>query len=350
MKKGLVTMLILLLVGGCGAGAFFSVKYQKMYKQVSGEKEVLVTQNAQLQSSIDAIGPVTTAYTVSAKVYSGKVITEEDLIPVSIPQSSVADGETILDPMEVIGKYWKVNVQPGTTVTNSVVMDSGLTETVYEQDMTFSTLPLGIEVGDYVDIKISLPYGQTFYVMTHKRIEQLVIDQLTIKMYLTTTELEIWESACVDYALNKEKGMKLWVSKYVEPGIQDAEAYYPVRSEIADLIKASPNIPDYTVCVSDKVRKAFDAWLMNVDELDKSKLMSGVNQEASGINSARSTYIDSEQSGNAATVGSGTIITPGMNIQQEIENLEGDLNKLDELTQTEEKEEEESDSLDVPIQ
>lgn len=42
-----------------------------------------------------------------------------------------------------------MDVKPGTTVTKSVVMESDLVEPVYEQDMTFDMLPLGIEVGDY---------------------------------------------------------------------------------------------------------------------------------------------------------------------------------------------------------
>lgn len=241
-------------------------------------------------------------------------------------------GETVLNPNDIVGKYWKVDVKPGTTVTKSVVMESDLVEPVYEQDMTFDMLPLGIEVGDYVDIKISLPYGQTFYVMAHKRIEELVIENYTVKMYMTATELEIWESAMVDYALYKSYGMKLWVSKYVEPGLQDeVKTYYPVRNEIADLVKISPNIQDYSVCVSDNVRKVFDAWVSNVTTEEGSKLMTGVTTEASKINSARSTFSDSGQSGDVSTVGDGTTITD-INMNQYIEDLEKDLNDLSGVT------------------
>lgn len=332
MKKVLIALLIILALGGCGVASYGCYHFYQEYTQIKGEKEVLVTQNAQLQSSIDAIGPITTAYTVAAEVYTGKAIQESDLTAITIPQSSLVTGETVLDLSDIVGKYWKVDVKPGTTVTKSVIMESDLVEPVYEQDMTFDMLPLGIEVGDYVDIKISLPYGQTFYVMAHKRIEELVIENYTVKMYMTATELEIWESAMVDYALYKSYGMKLWVSKYVEPGLQDeVKTYYPVRNEIADLVKISPNIQDYSVCVSDSVRKVFDAWVSNVTTEEGSKLMTGVTTEASKINSARSTFSDSGQSGDASTVGDGTTITD-MNMNQYIEDLEKDLNDLSGVT------------------
>lgn len=327
MKKVLLALFIILLMAGCGVLGFMTINYQKSYKQVKGEKQVLVEQNAQLQNAIDAIGPMATVYTVSAEMFTGKKIVDTDLAEMTVPVSSIEDGETILDSTEILGKYWKIDIKPGTTITKSLIMDSELKDIVYERDMSFESLPLGIEVGDYIDIKIVLPYGQSFYVMTHKRIEQLVIDTFTIKLYLTATEMEIWESAIRDYSLYKQKGMKLCVEKYVEPGLQKAVAYYPVRAEIADLIKVSPNVPDYTVCVSEEVRAVFDSWVKNVTTEDASMLAAGVTSEASKQNSARSTYRDSGQSGNASTAGEGTEIED-LDLNQAIDDLQNQLNGL----------------------
>ena len=59
--------------------------------------------------------------------------------------------------------------------------------------------------------------------------------------------------------------------------------------------------------------------------------MTGVTTEASKINSARSTFSDSGQSGDVSTVGDGTTITD-MNMNQYIEDLEKDLNDLSGVT------------------
>jgi hypothetical protein len=280
---------ILGVVGVIGA-IYFGYQYNK----VNGEKEVLVQQNAQLQSNIDAIGPVTTAYTVASEVESGDVIGIEDFIPITIPVSAVTD-VTLLDLDQAVGKLYKINIQPGTTITSDMIMTSEFSETIYEKDMVFDYLPLGLKIGDYVDVKIALPFGETFIVMQHKRIEQVVTDSCIVKMYLTPAEQALWESASRDKALYKDCGLSLYIDKYVEPGVQNSTmASYPVREEMAAVVMVDRNITDKKACVNSTLRASIDAMLELAGDTEKSKLSSSVTTNASSIKNAATNYTENK--------------------------------------------------------
>ena len=76
MKKFLIVLLVLLTIAGCAGTGYFYYQYTTSVK----EKNTLVQQNGELQASIDAIGPMTTAYTVKANVFVGKEVKAEDFI------------------------------------------------------------------------------------------------------------------------------------------------------------------------------------------------------------------------------------------------------------------------------
>lgn len=294
MKKFLVVLSVILAIAGIGGTGYFFYQYSK----TKGEKEVLVQQNAQLQSNIDAIGPVTTAYTVAAEVKCGNVIQDSDFVEVTMPVSSITDN-TILDKTSIVGMLYKIDITPGTTITSDMVMSNEFDETIYQQDMAFDYLPLGLKVGDYVDIRMTFPYGETFIVLTHKRIEQLVQETSVVKMYLTPAQQAIWTSALRDSALYKENGLSLYLTKYVEPGVQDSTvAYYPVRQEMEGVVTLNPNIKNKKECINDALRKQIDLMLNIVTEDDKSALTAGVQTEASAIKNSVTQYI--EDTGNSS--------------------------------------------------
>ena len=206
MKKVLAVLAILAAVGGVGTSIYF----YSQYSQVSKEKETLVQQNAVLQSSLDAIGPTTTAYTVAATTDMRKPIKSADFVRQTIPQSSVTE-DTVLDLSEIEGKLYKVNISPGTTMTKSMVMDVMYEDVMYEQDMYFNYLPLGLKVGDFINVKVTFPHGQTFVALEHLRVEQLVESSDVIKVYLNTVQQEIWRSVLKDYNLYKGIGFSYYL-------------------------------------------------------------------------------------------------------------------------------------------
>lgn len=296
MKVFLRMLLVLVALAGIGGTVYFYVNYNK----VSKEKEMYIQENAQLQSNIDAIGPVTVAYTVIDSMLSGNVITVDDFQEITIPVSAVTD-QTIVDISAVVGELYKVDVHPGTVLTSDLVMSNEFDETAYQQDMAFDFLPLGIRVGDYVDIKMTLPYGETLIVIPHKRVENVVVDSHVINVYLTPAQQLLWQSAMKDKALFAEYGLALYCTKYVEPGVQDDTfANYPIRQEMETVAMIDNNVTDKTECINHDLRVGIDTLIAVISEdeenQDGGKLSSGVGAESSGINAAVGSYVDSKNS------------------------------------------------------
>ena len=287
MKKVLIAILALITI----AGGIGTVYFYIQYREAASEKEVLIQQNAVLQNSIDAIGPITQVWTVKVDVFAGKVINEDELIQQTIPVSSITDNY-IMDKADLVGKYYKVDMHPGVSLTKDVIMEEVLDSIVYERDMTFDYLPLGLAVGDYVDIRIMLPYGEEFIIIEHERVMQIVENARTIKLLLNEAQLALWTSAMTDDALWGGKGLQLYVTKYVEPGITElAVPYYPVRKEMESVVTLNPNIKNKRECINTSLRDKIEQMLANVVDEDAGALSSGRNHEASGINGASTTYV-----------------------------------------------------------
>lgn len=288
MKNFLLVLFFLI----AGAGVAASIYFYTQYNSITAERDQLVQQNGELQIAIDAIGPITEVYTVTTDVIAGAEVQEEQLTLQTIPVSSVTDAYC-KSKTEILGKYWKINMSPGVSVTKDCLMEDAMENILYERDLSFTYLPLGIKVGDYVDIRVVLPYGEEFVVLSHQRVRQLVEQTNTIKLVLTEAENTLWNSALKDVALFGTKGLSVYVTKYIEPGITDhAITYYPVRAEMEVTVKLNPNIIDKNRCVNSKLRQEIDYLLTQVDEIDASNLVSGVAAEASSINNSKSNYYE----------------------------------------------------------
>lgn len=294
MKKVLVVLLILIIAG---AGVGGTLYYRSQFNKAVAERNQLVQQTGELQVAIDAIGPITEVWTVKTHVLAGAIVKEEELVQQTIPVSSVTE-QYVMDKSQIIGKYYKIDMHPGVAITKDTLMSEPMEEIMYERDMSFKYLPLGLKVGDYIDIRITYPYGQEFVVIQHERVQQLVESSKTIKLILNEAQLMLWMSAMKDYALTGGIGTSVYVTKYIEPGItQKATPYYPVRKEMEQSIMLSPNIKDKTACINSELRDMIDSIMASVQENHGSALYSGVESEASGINAATSDYEETNPTG-----------------------------------------------------
>lgn len=293
MKKVLVVISALLAVAGIAGTVYFGMQYKK----VSSEREVLVQQNAVLQSSIDAIGPTTTVYTVADAVTTRDVIHRDDFVEILMPVANITE-DTVTDLSEIEGYLYKVDIQPGTTITKSMVMSEEYAETLHTRDLVFDYLPLGLQVGDFVDVQITFPFGQTFVVIPHIRVDQFVVESNVIKTHLTELQWSLWISARKDYALYSQNGLALYLAKYIEPGVDDNEiiAFYPVRQEMEAVVNVDPNIKEAALCVNSVLREQLDYMLESVSDEAGGMLNSGVGGEAAAINSAVSQYYENSSS------------------------------------------------------
>ena len=164
----------------------------------------------------------------------------------------------------------KVAMTANTVITSSLVVrtDEVQTNDVRTQEYNMLVLPTELGPEDYVDVRLMLPNGQDFIVVSKKRVG---IPQTsdgtymadTITMNLAEDETISMSAAIVEaYKIN---GSKIYVTKYTDPGIQEKsiETFIPTK-EIAELINSDPNV----VTTSRKALKArYTTGLKNVNSV-----------------------------------------------------------------------------------
>ena len=236
MKKGVKVLLFVLGAAVIAAGTYFGADY--FHKQELGQ---LTSQIATLNANLDAIGEIVECYTVSTETFPGQEITEEMVTTQSIPISLKND--TFASKDEIVGLYSKIAITPGTPITRDMVMMENIVDSLREVDISGNRWPIGLQVGDYVDLRITYPRGEDYVVLSHKRVLDIV-DQ-TLKVHMTEEEQTLYQSALVDFYLSRGYGTDLYLTKYIEPGIQEpAVVFYSVPENIASTLQYNPNIVD----------------------------------------------------------------------------------------------------------
>lgn len=247
LKKILIVLGAVLLVA-VGAVATFLILNSAHKKETAQ----LTTQIADYQQRIEAIGPIVTCYTVKQTVEPGTQLTAEMLVEQNIPQSftnedfALSLDEIVGTPVdeegrEQVGYFAKTYIEPGTPITKSLLMIEDLPDSARELDITGNRWPIGLKVGDYVDIRITYSMGEDFIVLPHKRVYE--INNQTLKVHMTEEEMHIYQAALVDWYISQDMGTDLYFTKYIEPGVQSpATPYYTVPKNIEAVCLADPNI------------------------------------------------------------------------------------------------------------
>ena len=132
-----------------------------------------------------------------------------------------------------------------------------------KQEYNVVVLPLDLDTGDYIDIRLMLPNGQDFIVVSKKEVEIPVVgdtDSLdTIWVNLSEDEILHMSSAIVDAA--KINGAKLYATKYTEPGMQNAATpTYVVSAESSALLQSDPNVLESAM---EAIRNRYNVALRN---------------------------------------------------------------------------------------
>ena len=290
VKTIIWTIVVVALVSGIWAFIMYN-KTKTITEKFEGEI-------AQLTATLDALGPNVDCYTVTEEFVNhvsgnttGQVIEENALEPISVPESLVGD-TYITDPSKAIGRYFKVNVQPGTPLTSDLIMAEKYDDTLRDVDVVCDNWVVGMRVGDYVDLDFTLPFGQNYTVLSHKRIQYIGTN--TVKMYLTAEELDTYISVLVDHYLNQSNGTHLFFTKYVEPGVQsEATAFYSASDAVRTAMLTDPNIVSKAeIKLKAAFRPAIDSEFYKF--IDENTTIKSQSQAISGGNSAYNSNVSSD--------------------------------------------------------
>lgn len=199
----------------------------------------------------------------------------------------------------------KIDLYAGTVITNSMITESddAITNDLRLQEYNMIKLASQITSDDYIDIRLRMPSGLDYIVISKKRVEIPAIDGIdslnTIWIKLTEEETITMSSAIVE--AYKMEGAVLYTTKYVEPGTQEkaTPTYVPSASTV-NLITQNPNVVDeakqaiyqrYNNFTS--VRNNIDAEVSSIDADDAiDNVNSGVSSEISSAKEQRQSYLD----------------------------------------------------------
>lgn len=173
-------------------------------------------------------------------IKSGQLITSADLTTKSLV-TDLAQTEIATVANLTENTVAKIDLGKGTVLTQSMIVeqDESVTDSLRIQEYNMLTLPTDLQTNDYVDIRLILPNGQDYIVVSKKRVIQSSEDTIFVKM--TEAEIVTMSNAIVESYITA--GSQLYADKYVDPGIQlAATPTYTVSKEVLNLIETNSNI------------------------------------------------------------------------------------------------------------
>lgn len=253
----------------------------------------LLEEKKQLEASYKTVVSVKSDIK-SGEALAGKIETKTvagDAVPTdAIPMGSITE-DTVA----------KVDLKRGTVLSTSVIAttETQTTADVREQQYNMILLPEQLEEQDYVDIRLMLPSGQDYIVVSKKLIKRQAEETIWVNM--TEDEILTMSNAIVE--AYKISGSKLYATKYVDPGNQEkATPTYPVSREILELINSDPNIikvardalwARYNDAQQVQRNNVLNQTINSIDDQTKqSNLETKLNEEITKTKETRKDYID----------------------------------------------------------
>ena len=137
---------------------------------------------------------VTKGYVFTDNLLEGDVITASDLLLVDIKGESAPIDSFSGDKWSIVGRRVRINAEAKTIVTESMLMDEvDKDPTISErlQEFNMLLLPSDLVEGDYVDIRITMPDGENYIVVSGKEVKKLgtAIESNTIFLQLDEEEI-----------------------------------------------------------------------------------------------------------------------------------------------------------------
>ncbi len=282
----IITLIVCIIIG-----ALFYMILTKQSKAKEKEEGTL-TYVYKLKSDVGAGHEITSANVESVMVTSKAV--PNDAFASKTKSSNSKGKETWTDKGFPGGYKAKVNLKAGTILSAGLVYEGEeLTSDVRYVEYNMLALPTTVTEGEFVDIRLKLSNGQDLIVVSKKEIKSIL--GATIGLELSEGEILMMESAIVEaYVMSASK---LYVTQYVEPGIQEAakNTYVPTQA-VQALIAADGNIVDtakeaLTREFSENKRAWVNNELSNYSGNETENIETKLKEEIENAKAAREAYL-----------------------------------------------------------
>ena len=181
----------------------------------------------------------------------------------------VDENGNLIQKMNVVSK---IDLKQGTIITSDMIaVQDELAADLRKVEYNMIVLPTQLENGKYIDIRLKLPTGEDFIVISHKQVEIPTVEGIDSlnSIWLNLDETEILTLSCAIVESYQIQGSLLYITEYVEPGLQEAATatYLPNDSTI-NLINRDPN------CVAEAKNALFER---NNNQSTKNSVRNPVN-------------------------------------------------------------------------
>lgn len=282
----LLGVLLTMLVMGVIVGLLF-LKIMNMQK---AENERLANQKQ--------------VYVLSQDVKSGDKVDSANLKTITVDNAAVPSNAITPGSLTEY-TVAKIDLKKGTTITAGMVTESSeeTTADLRMQEYNMIKLSTQLATNDYIDIRLRMPSGLDYIVVSKKSVEIPVIggeeSPNTIWVKLSEAETLAMSNAIVEaYTMN---GAILYTTTYTEPGMQDAATptYVPSAS-VQNLMNQNPNILQeaknalftrYNSTSSIRTNN-INGELSQYQEEAQGNISNGVSSEVTSAQEQRKSYLD----------------------------------------------------------
>lgn len=223
------------------------------YKLVNGQKEKVSLRTDPIQDDQGAFIVDTNNEDTITRVYQEDTTGQYYVYRLDSSTMNTGNNRTrVKEYLEInnVPVIAKVDMNKNTVITPDLVVQSDevVTDDTRQQEYNVVILPTDLLTDDYIDIRLMTPSGQDFIVVSKVKVEipknadgTYVAD--TIKVNLREDETLAMSSAIVE--ASGLLGSKLYATKYVEAGMQQASLpTYTPNAAVTAQIQSNPNIVD----------------------------------------------------------------------------------------------------------
>lgn len=181
------------------------------------------------------------AYQATACIKQGQVITDEELRLVELIPNMP---ESYYFSQDMIGQIAIAEIAPEMILTSNMCRKQDLMDQEREVECEIITLSQNLSENDYVDVRLMMPNGEDYIVLSKKSIHGIQeLEEGALGCYLWMSEHEIlyYSAAIVDAYLYQ--GASLYTTRYIEPTVQNpSEITYTPSIATLTMMKENPNL------------------------------------------------------------------------------------------------------------
>lgn len=243
-------------------------------------------------------------YVLSQDVKSGDKVDSANLKTITVDNAAVPSNAITPGSLTEY-TVAKIDLKKGTTITAGMITESSeeTTADLRMQEYNMIKLSTQLATNDYIDIRLRMPSGLDYIVVSKKSVEIPVIggeeSSNTIWVKLSEAETLAMSNAIVEaYTMN---GAILYTTTYTEPGMQDAATpTYVPSANVQNLMNQNPNILQeaknalftrYNSTSSIRTNN-INGELSQYQEEAQGNISNGVSSEITSAQEQRKSYLD----------------------------------------------------------